>query len=207
MKVVLNKISKKYNREIIFKGVDYTFESGTAYVIKGSNGSGKSTLLRVISGSTFASSGTLEYRDDKNQLIPAEKHYSHISIASPYFELIEEYHLKEFVDFYCKFKTLRNNIDSKKLIEICYLENSSRKQIKFFSSGMKQRLRLALAILSDTSFLLLDEPVSNLDEKGIEWYGNLMKEHAKDRIVVVCSNNIQKEHFFCSHEIIMEDYK
>lgn len=207
MKVVLNKISKKYKRETIFKGVDYTFESGSAYVIKGSNGSGKSTLLRLISGSTVPSSGKLEYWNKDNQLIPAEQHYEHVSIAAPYLELIEEYELKEFVDFYCNFKTLRNGIDSKKLIEICYLEKSAKKQIKFFSSGMKQRLRLALAILSETSFLLLDEPISNLDQKGIEWYGDLMKTYAKDRIVIVCSNNIEKEHFFCEHEIVIEDYK
>lgn len=207
MKIVLNKISKKYKRETIFKGVDYTFESGSAYVIKGSNGSGKSTLLRILSGSTLPSSGTLEYKTDNETLIPQEKYYQQVSIAAPYLDLIEEYELKEFVDFYCKFKTLRDNIDTKKLIEICYLEKSSKKQIKFFSSGMKQRLRLALAILSDTKCLLLDEPISNLDEKGIEWYGNLMKAHASNRIVVVCSNNIEKEHFFCTHEIIMEDYK
>ena len=207
MKVVLNKLSKKYNRETIFKGVDYTFESGSTTVIKGSNGSGKSTLLRVLSGSTLASSGSILLSNDQGKEIPATDHYKLVSIASPYLELIEEYTLKEFVDFYSNFKALRDNISSKELIEICYLEKSAKKQIKFFSSGMKQRLRLALAILSDTPILLLDEPVSNLDHRGIEWYGKLIEAHRKDRIIVVCSNNIESEHFFCTDEIVIEDYK
>ena len=207
MKIVLNKISKKYKRETIFKGVDYTFESGCSYVIKGSNGSGKSTLLSILSGSTLPSSGTLNYINKKEEAISQELFYQEVSVAAPYLELIEEYELKEFVDFYRKFKTLRDHIDTKKLIEICYLEKSSKKQIKFFSSGMKQRLRLALAILSDTKILLLDEPISNLDQKGIEWYGKLIKTHASNRVIIVCSNNLEQEHFFCTHEIIMEDYK
>ena len=72
---------------------------------------------------------------------------------------------------------------------------------------MKQRVRLVLAILSNTPLLLLDEPTSNLDKKGIEWYKQLMSEYCSERIVMVCSNHQQHEYEFCKNEIVIEKYK
>jgi ABC-type multidrug transport system ATPase subunit len=72
---------------------------------------------------------------------------------------------------------------------------------------MKQRLKLGLAILADTPVLLLDEPVSNLDKPSIQWYKELVTQFASHRTVIVCSNNIDDEHFFCTRQINISDFK
>jgi len=201
----LINIAKKFKKDWIFQNVNYQFEIPGTYVIKGSNGSGKSTLLKLISSYLSASEGAQELILNSED-ISIENWPKHIAYAAPYFELIEEMHLNEFVEFYIKFKPLRDDISKNDLIKIAYLEASRDKQIKNFSSGMKQRLKLALAWLSDVSIILLDEPCSNLDKKGIEWYKDLATKYTKDKLVIVCSNNIPDEFFFCEHSLNMEDF-
>jgi len=201
----LINIAKKFKKDWIFRNVNYQFEIPGTYVIKGSNGSGKSTLLKLISSYLSASEGSQELNLNSKD-ISIENWSKHIAYAAPYFELIEDMYLDEFVEFYIKFKPLRNGISKNDLIKIAYLEASRDKQIKNFSSGMKQRLKLALAWLSDVSIILLDEPVSNLDKKGIEWYKNLATKYAEDKLVIVCSNNIPDEFFFCEHSLNIEDF-
>ena len=205
MSLSLTNIAKKFKKDWVFRNVNFQFETPGTYVIKGSNGSGKSTLLKLISSYLSPSEG-------EQKLILYSKEISidewpkHIAYAAPYFELIEEMFLEEFIEFYIKFKPLRANISKDDLIQIAYLEESKHKQIKNFSSGMKQRLKLALAWLSDVSIILLDEPSSNLDKKGLEWYKNLAKKYSKDKLVIVCSNNIEDEYFFCEHSLNIEDF-
>ena len=110
-------------------------------------------------------------------------------------------YLEEFVSFYIKFKPLQKGISKNDLIKIAYLEEAKDKQIKNFSSGMKQRLKLSLAWLSEVPVVLLDEPCSNLDTNGIEWYKNLAKEYSKNKLIIVCSNDIEDEFFFCKKSI------
>jgi len=201
----LINIAKKFKKDWVFRNVNYQFEIPGTYVIKGSNGSGKSTLLKLISGYLSASEGEQKLILNSEDIF-IENWPKHIAFTAPYFELIEEMYLNEFVEFYIKFKPLRDGISKNDLIKIAYLEESRNKQIKNFSSGMKQRLKLALAWLSDVSIILLDEPCSNLDKKGIEWYKDLATKYTKDKLVIVCSNNIPDEFFFCEHSLNMEDF-
>lgn len=205
-KIILENTAKRYAKEWIFRNLSYTFEKNNAYVILGSNGSGKSTFLQVVASVLTPSKGKLSYIDDGVEL-PDEKIYQHITLSAPYMELPEEFTLSEVIDFHLNFKKLYDGIDKNKFIEICYLEQAKDKIIRNFSSGMKQRLKLGLAILSKSDALFLDEPNSNLDKKGIEWYKELISEYKNDRIVVVCSNNIESEFFFCNTKIQIEDYK
>jgi ABC-type multidrug transport system ATPase subunit len=201
----LTNIAKKFKKDWVFRNVNFQFETPGTYVIKGSNGSGKSTLLKLISSYLSPSEGEQKLTLHSKE-ISIDEWPKHISYAAPYFELIEEMFLEEFVEFYIKFKPLRANISMDDLIQIAYLDESKHKQIKNFSSGMKQRLKLALAWLSEVSIILLDEPSSNLDKKGVEWYRNLAKEYSKDKLVIVCSNNIEDEYFFCEHSLNIEDF-
>ena len=205
MSLNLINIAKKFKKDWVFRNVNYQFEIPGTYVIKGSNGSGKSTLLKLISGYLSASEGEQKLILNSEDIF-IENWPKHIAYAAPYFELIEDMYLNEFVEFYIKFKPLRDGISKNDLIKIAYLEASRDKQIKNFSSGMKQRLKLALAWLSDVSIILLDEPCSNLDKKGIEWYKDLATKYTKDKLVIVCSNNIPDEFFFCEHSLNMEDF-
>ena len=205
MSLSLINIAKKYNRDWVFQNANYKFEIPGTYVIQGPNGSGKSTFLKILSGFLTPTEGELKLLINSIH-IATENWSNHIAYAAPYFELIEEMYLEEFVSFYIKFKPLQKGISQYDLIKIAYLEGAKDKQIKNFSSGMKQRLKLALAWLSDVSIVLLDEPCSNLDAKGIEWYKNLAKEYSKNKLVIVCSNHIKDEFSFCKNSIDMDNF-
>ena len=183
----------------------YEFESGSSYAVLGSNGAGKSTLLQVISGSLSSSEGKISYlHGDTN--IDQEKVYIQQSMAAPYLELIEEFTLSELIDFHFRFKKYRQGLNRQGVIELLGLKNSEFKAIKYFSSGMKQRVKLALAFCSDTDLLLLDEPASNLDQQGLDWYLSLASTFSSDRLLIICSNQ-EQEYSFCSHRVNIADYK
>jgi len=206
MRILLKQIGRRFNREWIFNHVDYTFESGKSYAILGINGSGKSTLLQVISGALTASVGDISYFLLDKQ-IAVEELFKHFSLAAPYLDLIEEFTLLETLDFHFNFKKRINNLDNNELVGLLDMQKSKNKQLKYFSSGMKQRVKLLLAFCSDTSLLLLDEPTANLDEQGINWYLDLIKSFAgHDRLVIVCSNQAH-EYSFCDEQILVADYK
>ncbi|MBK5286642.1 MAG: ATP-binding cassette domain-containing protein, partial [Bacteroidia bacterium] len=171
--------------------------------ILGLNGSGKSTLLQMIAGYVQPSAGKISFYAD-DVLIEEENIFHYVSLAAPYLELIEEYSLEEMVKFHYGFKNIINGMNSNDVIERSGLSSSTNKQVKNFSSGMKQRLKLALAILSDTPLLLLDEPLSNLDEQGELWYQQMVKDFSLERTVVVCSNMNEKEFGFCGEKIMLK---
>jgi len=207
IKTNLEKIGKRYNYEWIFRNITYEFSSENKYVILGANGSGKSTLLQLIAGNTIASEGTIQHTID-NTIINQDDVYKQISYAAPYIELFEEFTLKESVEFHSKFKKMINNLSTSEIIAITELEKSANKQLKYFSSGMKQRVRLALAVLSNTPLLLLDEPTSNLDKKAINWYQKLVTDYSDNkRLIIVASNQQEYEYPFCNKEIKVEDFK
>ena len=205
MKIILEHIGRRFNREWIFRNINYEFESGSSYAVLGSNGAGKSTLLQVISGSLSSSEGKISYlHGDTN--IDQEKVYIQQSMVAPYFELIEEFTLTELIDFNFRFKKYRQGLNRQGVIELLGLKNAEFKAIKYFSSGMKQRVKLALAFCSDTAMLLLDEPASNLDQQGLDWYLSLASTFSSDRLLIICSNQ-EQEYSFCSHQINIADYK
>jgi ABC-type multidrug transport system ATPase subunit len=205
MKIILEHIGRRFNREWIFRNINYEFESGSSYAVLGSNGAGKSTLLQVISGSLSSSEGKISYlHGDTN--IDQEKVYIQQSMVAPYFELIEEFTLTELIDFHFRFKKYRQGLNRQGVIELLGLKNAEFKAIKYFSSGMKQRVKLALAFCSDTAMLLLDEPATNLDQQGLDWYLSLASTFSSDRLLLICSNQ-EQEYSFCSHQINIADYK
>ena len=205
MSLSLINIAKKFNSYWVLRNANYQFEIPGSYVILGSNGSGKSTLLKILSGFLSPTEGELKLLL-KSKYIPKENWSNHIAYAAPDCELIEEMYLEEFVSFYVKFKPLQKGISQNDLIKIAYLEEAKNKQIKNFSSGMKQRLKLVLAWLSDVPIVLLDEPCSNLDASGIEWYKNLANKYSKNRLVIICSNNIEDEFSFCNKSLDMDNF-
>ncbi|TCD11738.1 ABC transporter ATP-binding protein [Pedobacter frigidisoli] len=204
MKIALNNVGRRYNKEWIFRNLSAEFTSGSSYAILGPNGSGKSTLLSVLTGSLTQSEGEILFSDTAN--IPIESIYKHISLAAPYLELVETFTLKEIIDFHFKFKNFAAGVDAESLVSILGLEKSANKEIKYFSSGMKQRTKLALACCSDSPILFLDEPTSNLDVQGIDWYRELIENFTKDRLTIIGSNQIQ-EYDFCKEQIQIADFK
>jgi ABC-type multidrug transport system ATPase subunit len=205
LNITLSNTGKRYNREWIFRKFNYDFIAGKSYAITGINGSGKSTLLQVIGGAIMHSEGELKYNLTNDQRPTTnENAFRNISIAAPYLELIEELTAKEMLGFHTTFKGLK--YPAEQILAAVGLEKAAGKQIRYFSSGMKQRLKLAQAFFSDTSVLLLDEPVTNLDEEGIAVYKELLQEYTAGRLVIVSSNDKQ-EYDFCEEVISIADYK
>jgi ABC-type multidrug transport system ATPase subunit len=204
-RIKLENIGKKFIKKWIFKDVNLSFVKNQHYAIVGSNGSGKSTLLQVISSYMLPSTGSISYFC-QDQEIPSDKVYQHMSMAGPYMELIEEFTLLEMIEFHRKIKGFRAEMTTPQIIQVLELEKHQNKAIKNFSSGMKQRVKLALAFFSDTSLLLLDEPTSNLDAKGAAWYQEQLTKNSKDRIVIICSNHLEADLFSCKEFIKVEDY-
>lgn len=257
-KVLLTDTGKRFNRDWIFRHLDYTFETGRSYAITGPNGSGKSTLLQAIAGSMNLSEGGMEYRisnieqeggnkeqkikeqgtrngeqgaeeqgtrnweqeqeletgnrkqgtGNKEQeiIILPENIFQYISIAAPYLELVEEMTAKEFLVFHNQFKQLISTISIGEILSLIGLEGSMNKQIRYFSSGMKQRLKLAQAIFSDVPVLLLDEPCTNLDAAGYGLYHTLITGYCQNKLVIVSSNDAL-EMDFCQEKLNIMHYK
>ncbi|BDD03642.1 ABC transporter ATP-binding protein [Aureibacter tunicatorum] len=199
-------LGKKFQREWIFKGLDFEFFYGKSYAIVGSNGSGKSTLLQILAGFMPYSVGELNYFNPQGGSVEPSSFYNHLAIATPYLELIEEYTLKEFLNFHFYFKKINVNIDIDRLISIMYLEKSRNKPIRNFSSGMKQRLKLGLAFFDESPVVLLDEPTMNLDSKGIDWYKTHLSQIVNKKLILICSNQ-DYEYELCDDVLNIEDFK
>ncbi len=205
MKIELTKVSKRYNYDWIFRDITYTFETGNSYAVTGPNGSGKSTLLKIFSGQLTPSAGKINFYNAGKQ-ISVDNLYKNLSFSAPYIDLIEEFTLSEILHFHIKFKPAFNTLTVDELIHLAEMQMHAGKQIKAFSSGMKQRAKLMLSILSDMPILLLDEPTTNLDDKSAEWYVQLMQQYSKDRIVIIASN-LKRDYEFCTNVIDMMRHK
>jgi ABC-type multidrug transport system ATPase subunit len=202
MKITLIDAGKRFNREWIFRHLHCEFSPAHSYAIIGPNGSGKSTLLQSIAGAIAVSEGSVDYEDAAP--VPPDSAYKRLSLCAPYLEVVEEMTVTEFLHFHAAFKPLILPIPT--IIEKMGLTSAAHKQIRYYSSGMKQRVRLAQALFSDTSVLLLDEPCTNLDSDGIALYRQLIAEHAARRVVIVSSNDVQ-EYDFCEKKVNIRDYK
>jgi len=206
LSLTLKNAGKKFGKEWIFRELNFQINAGEKCVILGGNGSGKSTLLQTLSGFVTLNEGELIHEAD-GKTINTEEVHANLSYASPYLQLVEDLTLEEMILHAGKFKRFLNGYSSDEIIKLSGLTTSPDKYIKQFSSGMKQRLKITLAILADTGLILLDEPVSNLDANAIAWYKQMVSDHCNNRTVIVCSNNIADEFFFCTKRLNVEDYK
>ncbi|HKP32235.1 MAG TPA: ATP-binding cassette domain-containing protein [Chitinophagaceae bacterium] len=205
MKISLTDAGKRFNRDWIFRHLNFTFENSRSYAIIGPNGSGKSTLLQLIAGSLDITEGKIHWAIN-NESIEDSNVFRSVSISAPYLEVIEEMTAIEFLNFHKQFKPFLQNINTATIIEEIGLSSSKNKQIRYYSSGMKQRIKLAQAIFSDTPVVLLDEPCTNLDENGYQLYYSLVDKFCKKRLLIVSSNE-EKEIVFCQEKLDIQSFK
>lgn len=203
MNIKLVNVGKRFERNWIFRNLSLEFSQGKRYVVLGPNGSGKSTLLKVISGNVATTEGTLEYSSN-SKTIAVEDVFNHVVIAAPYLDVPEEYSLHEILAFHKVFKPFEKNLSEKEIIDIMELSHTKQKSYKHFSSGMKQRVKLGLAILSNTPLLLLDEPSTALDAKSVQWYQSMIKDYTATKTIIVFSNNKEEEFQFCEEKIHLQ---
>lgn len=199
------QLGKKYRKEWIFRHVNVTLTAGTSYTFVGPNGSGKSTLLQLISGSLPLTEGKLSYTEHGKEL-EADDWFRKVSIAAPYLELVEELTLNELLLFHQTFKPFKNNLSPDDVAERLLLSHARHKEIKYFSSGMKQRVKLGLAFFSQSSVVILDEPTSNLDRQGASWYLEQVQQLFPDQLLLIGSNQ-PEEYAFCSNVLDVTQWK
>jgi ABC-type multidrug transport system ATPase subunit len=199
MKVIANNLGKRFNREWVFRNFSYEFDSGKTYAITGPNGSGKSTLMQVLWGQMHPSEGSIHYSIQDQAEV-----YKSVAIAAPYMDLIDEFTLEEMVHFHFRFK--KSKLPVEQVIEKIELNTSRQKAISTFSSGMRQRVKLALAFFSEADALFLDEPCTNLDKKSIEWYSRLLSEASLSTTVFIASNQ-EHEYPHSANKIDILAYK
>lgn len=205
MQIHLDNLGKRFNRQWIFRKISVSFSSGNAYAIVGPNGSGKSTLLQVIAGAAEKTEGSIRYvSNDKD--VEAENYFQYLSVAAPYLELIEELTLTEFLYFHHSFKPFAAGISVPFIIDYIGLKAASAKQIRYFSSGMKQRVKLAQAVFSNSAVVILDEPTANFDLEGVALYHRLVKDYCANRILLIGSND-EGEISMCNQRLNVNDYK
>ncbi|MFD2037127.1 ATP-binding cassette domain-containing protein [Belliella marina] len=205
IEIKLENAAKRFQYEWIFRSLSLHIPAASKWAITGSNGSGKSTLIKSIAALNPLTEGSVAYSFE-NQSISADQIYKQLTISAPYLELPEEFSLIELLKFHFKFKRPLPDFSFGKMMQEMYLEDHQNKAISQFSSGMKQRLKLGLCFFSDVSLILLDEPTSNLDEKGLHWYLSLVEKYGTNKTLIVCSND-PREYIFCNNIINIEDYK
>ena len=186
MNIKTENLGKRFNREWVFRNFNYQFEPGNIYTITGPNGSGKSTLLQVLWGQMQPSIGSVIYSSTSSLVKSMGEVFRSVAIAAPYMDLIDEFTLEEMIRFHFKFK--KSRVPEEQVIEKTGLESTRQKLLSSFSSGMRQRLKLALAFYSQTDLLFLDEPCTNLDKKSIQWYHDHLSQVPTDTLVFIASN-------------------
>ena len=205
MRIQLTNAGKRFNRDWIFRRANILFIAGESYAITGSNGSGKSTLLQVLSGNTAISEGSIDWQLSSKS-IEIDAIFNYLTIAAPYLELVEEMTAVEFLTFHAQFKPLIEDVSIAEIITIIGLKAAANKQIRYYSSGMRQRIKLAQAIFTNTPLLLLDEPCTNFDTAGFDLYHHLILTYTQNKTIVVSSND-PHEYSFCKHQLNIQDYK
>lgn len=206
MKINAENLGKKFRNEWIFRNFNQIFNIGKIYAIIGSNGSGKSTLLQVLSSYIPSNEGIIKYFDQNDKVIEIDNIFKYLSITSPLLELIEDFTLLESIEFHIKLKPFSEGLNIENFISIIDFEKHKHKQIKFFSSGMKQKLKLALCLFSNAPILFLDEPTTNLDEKTKKWFIENINKIKQNKLIILASNDPQ-EYVFANEIIDIQTFK
>jgi len=202
MKILLEQVGKRYLRHWVFKDINLTLEAPGSVALLGPNGSGKSTLLRIIAGMQATTKGKVTYWQEEKE-IPAANWFQHLALCAPGLELPEELTLREFLDFHCNFRPPLAGLDKPAIIALTGLDQAQDKALADFSSGMKQRVKLAQAIMCESNVLMLDEPCTNLDDTGVAQYREWIDRFAAGRLVLVASND-PREYGFCDQQVALK---
>ena len=206
MKLEYRKAGRRFPGQIVFQNLDLEIEAGSHWAILGANGSGKSTFLKTAFGALSLSEGTVQHSID-GQAVDMQSAALNSAYAAPYFELIEELNVLEFLKTAQGFRPFKNQLGPQEIIQKAMLEEAAKRKIRFLSSGMKQRLKLCLALFSEAKLIILDEPTSNLDQAGVQWFRDLLENEIEDRSLLIGTNYNEDEGFLCDQHLRVTDYQ
>lgn len=209
MKIILENCGKNYHKNWLYRNIsiDIDLSPGNSYSILGQNGSGKSTFTLMLTGQVAPTEGSISWESNNGIQISVENWNRNYALSSPAMELPEEFTLEDWFEFQNQIKPFNEDITLNSIIELCEFKRSVlKKPILYFSSGMKQRLKLCYSILSNVPLSILDEPLTNLDNKGIDLFNLLIKENQHSKCFIVASNR-EDEYHFCKHSFTIDNQK
>lgn len=194
-------LCKKFGNLTLFKDLDFSVSTSHSLAVTGPNGSGKSTLLEIITGIKKPTGGKLAYVIDSREVgIPViREHSGFVSLrVNPYGELTA----LENLEFAYRLNTKKDIFPelAKDLLNGFNLYNARNKRVKYFSSGMKQRLRIILAVMHDPHILILDEPGSNLDLDGKNVVYSYIESVKAVKLIMIATND-EEEASLCNERI------
>lgn len=186
-------LKKVFNRRVVFKQLSFEANTGQVLSITGPNGSGKSTISKIICGVLSPTSGKVALSNGAGE-IDRDDVYSHVGLVSPYLELYGEFTAFENLQIEIRARKLPKSAEERALeiLELVGLFGRRKDEVKGFSSGMKQRLKYAAALIHDPDIIILDEPTANLDVAGVDMVFSLIQRYRKDKIVVLATNDTEE---------------
>jgi ABC-type multidrug transport system ATPase subunit len=206
LQIQLNGCGKNYQKQWLFRNLsaNLNIEFGDSLAILGKNGSGKSTLTLLLTGQISPTEGSINWIINGKKIDEFQWH-NHYSLSSPSLELPEELTLIEWFQFQSKIKPFYDFVDLDYLLSTCnFSTKTANKAIGNYSSGMKQRVKLCLSILTNTPLSIIDEPFSNLDSEGIDLYYTLIEKFQQQKFFVIASNR-SEEYTFAKSRIQIEN--
>jgi heme exporter protein A len=190
--LTVSNVCKQYDQRLVLSGVSFSASAGESVVIAGANGSGKSTLLRIVCGLTTLSSGEVTWQTQEGALSPTQM-LRRLGYVSPELGLYDRLSAFEHLETFARLRCLQLGPDVlSETLRRFGLGESMHRAVGEFSSGMKQRVKLALATIHSPDVLVLDEPSSNLDEDGRQLVRELIHEVARHGLVLLATNEVQE---------------
>ncbi|MBU1298929.1 MAG: ABC transporter ATP-binding protein [Bacteroidetes bacterium] len=189
IKIEAINIKKVFNRTTVFSNISFILEEGSALAIAGKNGSGKSTLAKIIAGVLTPNAGEFIFSINDKEIALVNR-FKYLGFVSPYLQLYEEFTALENIQIYSGVRKLNfNNKNLSSLFTKVGLFDRKGDPVRTYSSGMKQRLKYAFALLHQPPLLILDEPRSNLDSDGISIVYDIVKEQKQKGSVIIATND------------------
>ena len=204
MELVIDRLTKKFQNKTAVDGVSLCLHNGV-FGLLGTNGAGKTTLMRMLCGIMQPTSGTITF----DGMDVCEEEYRAILGYLPQdFGYYPEFTAMDFLLYMAALKGLPKQVAKRRaneLLELVGLQDRSRKKIKTFSGGMKQRLGIAQALLNHPKLLILDEPTAGLDPKERVRFRNLIKQLGKDTIVLLSTHIVSDIEHIADEVLIMKN--
>lgn len=185
MLVGLKNIGHRFGPQWLFRNLNAEFEDGRVHAVIGANGAGKSTLAQIIAGFVRPLEGLV--------LGPnPELARDEVAICAPWCDLFDELSVQQCIEFQLKVKPTSLGVTVSQMLHEIELESHAEKSVHQLSSGMRQRLKLALALSADCQLLVLDEPFTNLDARWTAWFQQSIRQ-STNKCVVIASNSVEAE--------------
>ena len=204
MELIIDRVSKQYKNRIAVDRVSAKLHQGV-YGLLGANGAGKTTLMRMLTGILTPTSGTITF---DGMDVSTEDYRGILGYLPQDFGYYPEFTAMDFLLYLAALKGIPKAQAKRRameLLELVSLQDVSRKKIKTFSGGMKQRLGIAQALLNDPKLLILDEPTAGLDPKERVRFRNLIEQLGKHSIVLLSTHIVSDVEHIADEILLMKD--